>query len=184
MSKEHLRTARKLIKQGRYDHACDILRQLDDPIAQAWLEKLETMKPRRKRQNSFALSDYRPLLPIVGLALAVALVMGLMYIFSVIVNEQGEAGAVRDTEGRLILAEGWDEVYMTLVNYCLPLVSYGSETCTDWADSILGNPFDANRANFDLVKSCLSVGDIETTDGYLLFGACLSVNGIGQPPGY
>jgi hypothetical protein len=73
---------------------------------------------------------------------------------------------------------------MAMFNYCLPLIGYGAETCPDWVELILGQPLDANRANFDLVQGCLEMVDMEAEDGYPRFGACLEAAGIVQPPGY
>lgn len=183
MSKERLRAAKNLIKQGRYDHACDILRELDDPTAQAWLEKLETMKPRRRRnQNSFHISDYRPLFPYIGLVLAIAMITGLMYGVTNLINE--EANAVNDTKERIMRLEGWDEVYYAMVNYCLPRVSYGADTCPDWVDSILGNPFEPNEEAFNTVKNCVSLFGLDSVEADLILTNCLNDAGIPPPPGY
>ena len=51
MSQHGINSARKLIKQKRYDDARDILLQLDHPTADRWLSKLDDIDPPLKLKH-------------------------------------------------------------------------------------------------------------------------------------
>jgi hypothetical protein len=147
MSEERLRTARKLIEQGRYDAAEHILRQIDHPTAQVWLEKLRTLEPKRERQTNWRL-------PILALAFAigvVALVLALMFLprFIALLQEKTNDAYLGDAH-----FGPEDERYYDLIHFCTMTVGTAS-ILYDWVDSV-------TVMNIGAANNCLTQFDVET----------------------
>ena len=165
MSDDKLRQAKKLIQQGRYHIAVDILRGVDDPRARAWIEKLQTMTVKQKRQGP----DMRIWLWVAGLSIAV-----LIFIASAIFgprfverfNEE-RIEAIYELEDTGLFFD--EEDYLTVISYCSSIVTYGSETCMDWTELML-------REYADVTQFCFGQADVDTEEGRWIIGECLQRN--------
>jgi hypothetical protein len=169
MSEERMRTARKLIRQGRYDAARDILEKLDDPAAQDLLQQLTD----RKAEGGGGLNLSTPMLLIIG---SVALLVVVIVVaLSGVLDEEDQV----DTR----YAE-WDKLYIELINYCTPILGDGAEGCLDWADYLLGNTFaDEYGPYYTVVQECLGpdTTSLETPEVAASFGECLQAAEVPEP---
>lgn len=170
MSEERMRTARKLIRQGRYDVARDILEKLDDPAARDLLQQLDD----RKLEGGGGLNLSTPMLLIIGSV--VLLVVVIVVALSGVLKEEDQV----DTR----YAE-WDKLYIELINYCTPILGDGAAGCLDWADYLLGNSFAEEYGPFyTVVQECLGP-DAESLEdnpeAAAAFGECLQAAAVPEP---
>jgi hypothetical protein len=186
MSEQRMRTARKLIRQKRYDVAREILEQMiaddpqseDAPLAKSWLQNLEGMKPPRKKPDvNWTLISY-----VLGGSAAVIFVVVMAALVSGVVQKRAEdLGDIFRWQSE---GEEWDYMYESLLLYCSPLISYGAETCMDWTDSLIGHPFMVEHGPYySIVRDCLGSLDLYQEEDYNQFGRCLE-NAEVPPPGW
>lgn len=169
MSDERIRTARKMIKQGRYDHAKEILDDIDDPMARALLEQLETAKATR---GGFSMST--PMMLMIG---SVALLVVVIVI--------AVSGVLNDEDEFNDEYASWDRLSIELVNYCDPIMGDVEDACLDWANYLLGNIFEEVRGPYyDAVEQCLGTepnASLENPDLAAAFGECIAAAAVPEP---
>lgn len=164
MADPRMQTVRQHIKNGRYDVARAMLREINDPIAKIWLEKLEGLKPPSRRQTS--INWMIPLL-VVGISIGVIVVILVAQYLPQFV----EASRTRTLE-EYTAAE---QQYAQLDHYCTQTMGYGGgELCLDWVDLVVAEY--QTQASF-----CLSQFDMETVEGRQALGLCLAEQGV---PGF
>jgi hypothetical protein len=168
MSEDQFRWVRAFIKQGRYHLAIDILREIDDPQARAWLEKLQTLsvKPKREPPNLKL-----PLL-VIGLAIGVLILIAAVAFIPQFIEKTNEARLNSFLDDTEITAD--EEFYADLAHYCTVTVGYGIESCLDWVDLTLDEHVDA-------AHNCMGQADVETPEGRALIGDCLQRNDVPAP---
>ena len=128
MSEERLRTAHKLIQQGRYHVARDILREMDHPIAQAWLQQIENKQSKPpKREVNWVL----PLM-IVGAIIGISVLVVFLTIRPIPTGL-----SVFDALPEDIPLSEQDEFYLEMMHYCTQRVGYGVELCMDWTEMVV-----------------------------------------------
>ena len=166
MSEEKLRTAHKLINQGRYDAARHVLHQIEgDPTAVAWLEKLEPLKTKRGRSGG----NLPVALIVMGFAIGIiVLILSIRFLPPILLQaELQQFGGVPypDDYGDIEITEE-EILYAELANYCYTSTGYGGELCLDWTDVVLAEHRHA-------VNACKSTLDLDDPEDRYTFGVCL-----------
>ena len=168
MSEDRVRTAKKMIKQGRFDHAKEILEELDDPEARDLLGQLDTLKAQ---SGGFSVST--PVLLIIGSA--ALLIVAIVVALSGVLEEEDQFDD-RYAE--------WDKLHIELVRYCTPILGNDEIGCLDWANFLLGNTFaDEFGPYFTVVQECLGpdAESLETPELAATFGECIQAAEVPEP---
>jgi hypothetical protein len=144
------------------------LRAIDDPPARAWLENLQplSVKPKRDPPNLNL-----PLL-VIGLAIGVLILIAAVAFIPQFIEKTNEARLNSFLDDTEITAD--EEFYADLVHYCTVTVGYGIESCLDWVDLTLDEHVDA-------AHYCMGQADVETPEGRALIGDCLQRNDVPAP---
>ena len=94
---------------------------------------------------------------------------------------QNTAGEYQEFQQNQRFVEDWDYLYGELLSYCSSFVTYGAETCLDWTDFVLGNPFATPGPHFSTIQDCAATDDLATSKNYGAFTTCLENAGVPLP---
>lgn len=171
MSDDKMLRAKKLIQQKRYDVAVHLLRDVDDPRAQALIARLKTMKPKRNRSV-----ERQAWLAAAGLVAMIVLAVVVVLLLPDFIERVNEARPVYEEDFYSTDITEEEIVYVKLNGYCSQIVRYGVEWCMDWTDLVLED-YEA------AAMTCLDQFDPLLEAEFPPFHQCVNEKGLPPPFG-
>lgn len=174
--KERLSTARKLIKNGRYDAAHYILEQINHPKAQAMLKVIEGRQEKPK--SASLISGQMAILSVFAITITLGLILAIRYIPPLIeASQYPDYEDYYDAYDDIPFVSDDEILYAHVASYCYHITGYGGELCLDWTDSIVVD----YRA---IVRACFAPyvdTGIMNAENYADVSNCLQENVVPPP---
>jgi|GEM_PF-5182463 len=175
---ERIKKAFDLAKEGQYQKARFILRDIEHPKAKQLLEMLADKKEKKRKAKS-SMSPLAIFMVVfvvlaIGGTIAAALFfqdfMSQFTLDELFVPDNDDYFGVEFTEE--------EEVALDLISYCFDYTGYGgSESCYDWADDVVRTHYEEARACFAPYKDELFLSNAQND----AVGECLREAGLSNP---